>query len=198
MNIFYLSHGHGAAVRYHCDKHVVKQVLETAQILCTALQGRGLDLPYRPTHRRHPCVKWAARESRNRRWLARFGQALADEYEHRYGRVHKSAAVIDQCAGIIGNGSRVQATPPNVTPFDDVPVPLSYQLYYVSEKLGFAEWTDRPVPSWIPSTLRTYCSDCVELPITIEVASDRLQDVLHEYPFLTINQLSDSKLRIVQ
>ena len=36
MNIFYLSTNTDECARYHCDKHVVKMILETAQMLSTA------------------------------------------------------------------------------------------------------------------------------------------------------------------
>ena len=37
MNIFYLDSDIERVVQFHCDSHVVKMCLETAQILCTAL-----------------------------------------------------------------------------------------------------------------------------------------------------------------
>ena len=36
MNIFYLDRDPGIAAAMHCDKHVVKMILETAQMLSTA------------------------------------------------------------------------------------------------------------------------------------------------------------------
>jgi hypothetical protein len=41
MNIFVLSRCPRAAARLHCDKHVVKMILETAQLLYTA-RGAGV------------------------------------------------------------------------------------------------------------------------------------------------------------
>lgn len=37
INIFYLDRDIERVVQFHCDSHVVKMCLETAQILCTAL-----------------------------------------------------------------------------------------------------------------------------------------------------------------
>ena len=34
MNIFVLDYNPQVAAEYHCDKHVVKMILESAQILC--------------------------------------------------------------------------------------------------------------------------------------------------------------------
>jgi hypothetical protein len=36
MNIFYLDHDPALAAQYHCDKHVVKMILELGQLLSTA------------------------------------------------------------------------------------------------------------------------------------------------------------------
>jgi len=114
VNIFVLHTDPVRAARYHCDRHVVKMTLETAQLLSTALalenpdqavQLQAAGLIYRPTHRNHPCAQWAAESLANYRWLARLGLALAEEYSYRYqGRVHKSAAVIELCAQIAGVG----------------------------------------------------------------------------------------------
>lgn len=39
MNIFVLSEGPVEAARMQCDKHVVKMIVETAQMLCTVGHG---------------------------------------------------------------------------------------------------------------------------------------------------------------
>ena len=36
MNIFFLDWDTEKCAKYHCDKHVVKMILETAQLLCGA------------------------------------------------------------------------------------------------------------------------------------------------------------------
>lgn len=49
MNIFYLDGDVTKAAQYHCDKHVVKMVLETAQILCTGIYiATGEVIAYKP------------------------------------------------------------------------------------------------------------------------------------------------------
>ena len=52
MNLFILSLDPVEAANDQCDKHVVKMVTETAQILCTVLQSMGVThrLLYRQTH----------------------------------------------------------------------------------------------------------------------------------------------------
>ena len=44
MNIFFLHRNPKIAARMQCDKHVVKMVLETAQMLSTAARAQGHDV----------------------------------------------------------------------------------------------------------------------------------------------------------
>jgi hypothetical protein len=119
MNIFVLNENAILAARDHCNKHVVKMVLESAQILSTAhwlgwqrmleidsglkrdelmLKLRsGIDPrltpPWKMTHVSHPCTQWAQRCWGNYMWLSQHGMELCREYERRYGREHKSLEV---------------------------------------------------------------------------------------------------------
>lgn len=71
MNIFALDQCPVKSAQLLNDKHVVKMCLESAQILCTVHRGFGLDAPYRPTHKRHPCMLWVAESHGNYIWLRR-------------------------------------------------------------------------------------------------------------------------------
>jgi len=90
MNIFVLHTTAQMAAKAHSDKHVVKMVLETAQILATVhhIHGNGDAVTYKATHANHPCVQWAAASRMNYRWLVQLGQALAREYNIRFGKIH--------------------------------------------------------------------------------------------------------------
>jgi hypothetical protein len=105
MNIFAVDRDPRRAARCLGDRHVVKMTLETAQILCTVARLHGHRAPYRSTHVHHPCVVWAAERHANFRWLVLHGLALAEEYERRFGRKHRSGRVI-------GSIARRQAGPP--------------------------------------------------------------------------------------
>ena len=101
MNLFALDADPVAAARALCDRHVVKQALETAQILSTVAHAHGVAAPYRPTHARHPVVVWAGRTAGNYRWAHRHGLALCDEYAARYDKkVHASRRVLEQLADV--------------------------------------------------------------------------------------------------
>jgi hypothetical protein len=153
MNIFVLDLDADRCARFHTDRHVVKMVLETAQILCTVLHSRGMEAPYRPTHARHPCVLWAGESLSNWAWLRRLGIGLDREYRYRFGRdtSHASGLVIRalRCPPLEDQGLTgfAQAMPPGLRiPGDPV---SAYRRYYVLEKTASARWTRRRVPPWI-------------------------------------------------
>lgn len=144
MNVFAVDRDPVRAARALCDRHVVKMTLEAAQILCSAARAQlGQSAPYRATHAHHPCVLWAAARRANWEWLVRHGLALADEYGRRFGRVHRSRAVILCMArrGPAADGRRRQAfaqvMPERYRGRDPV---AAYRRYYAAEKARFATW----------------------------------------------------------
>ena len=96
MNIFYLSPSPKWAARSQCDKHVVKMVLETAQMLCSAQRWYGAedDHLYADTHKHHPSAVWARANNQNYKWLHEHFMYLSEEYTLRYMRRHKSAIAL--------------------------------------------------------------------------------------------------------
>ena len=155
MNIFILDEDIAACARYHCDQHVVKMILESVQILCTALSKKGIPTPYKPTHQQHPCVIWTGRSYDNFLWLRRLALALNDEYRYRFEsrKDHTSIAVLAEISQYeyerAGLTEFAQAMPEQYrVPGDAV---SAYRRYYIGEKLGFARWTKREVPDWIPA-----------------------------------------------
>jgi hypothetical protein len=151
MNIFVVDENPATAAQQLCDKHVVKMILETAQMLCTVAHEHGFDAPYRKTHPKHPCTLWAGKTGDNWSWLLQHGLAMCAEYTRRYGRVHKSEEVIMWCARlpIQFAGAR------HLTPFAQAmpeqyrnPCAVTaYRAYYHGEKANFATWKSE-VPQW--------------------------------------------------
>ena len=93
MNIFYLHQDPVKAAAYQYNKHVVKMILESAQILCTVhhkYMGEDVDVPYKATHRNHPSTLWAGQSAQNYEWLYRHFVALCEEYKRRYSKEHLS------------------------------------------------------------------------------------------------------------
>ena len=161
MNIFVLSPCPRTAARLHCDKHVVKMILETAQLLYTAHHVVGTpDLPdgaYKKTHANHPCALWVRESRANYLWLVELGWWLCKEYQVRYGahKTHKTER------HILWLKSRVPHLPNGpATPFRQAmpeaykhPDPIqAYQTYYREDKLkrrGIVVYTKRDCPKFL-------------------------------------------------
>jgi hypothetical protein len=95
MNIFVLSRNPWAAARMMCDQHVVKMILESAQMLNTNPIISDERRPrtatgeiYRQSHVNHPCSIWSRSSIHHTRWLAMHGMALCLEYRRRYNKTH--------------------------------------------------------------------------------------------------------------
>lgn len=153
MNIFVLDLNPYIAAQYHCDQHVVKMLLETAQMLCTVRHKLGLDAPYRATHAKHPCTLWIGESRANWEWLVELGRGLNEEYKRRYNKSidHKSWLIIEQleCPEAIPDGELTQfaqAMPDEYkVPGDPV---AAYRLFYIKDKSSFAQWRYSEVPEW--------------------------------------------------
>lgn len=119
MNIFFLSESPRAAAIQQCDKHVVKMIVESAQMLSTAhrlLDGsmdrrpsksgktkvKYWELPdsklesimYKAVHVGHPCTVWTMESKANYDWHYEHFVALCNEYRYRYGKVHKTDSLL--------------------------------------------------------------------------------------------------------
>ena len=96
MNIFYLHPDPVVAAQLHCDKHVVKMILESAQILCAVHDRHGSwqGFMYKPAYVKHPSVLWAGDSAPNYVWLWHLSMALCAEYTARYGKVHTTQALL--------------------------------------------------------------------------------------------------------
>ena len=149
MNIFVLDENPAIAATYACDKHVVKMILESAQMLCS-VHPEGT-APYKRSYYNHPCTKWVRESSDNYEWLIQHAYALCDEYTVRYGKEHKSREVINWCdenrpeLPEIGLTSFAQAIPDEYKNDDVVE---AYRAYYLGEKKEIADWKNNNVPHW--------------------------------------------------
>jgi len=112
MNIFVVDHDPVVAAQNLCDKHVVKMIVETAQMASTvhrvydgvplkttSPKGKRMTKYIHPNPHwdaalckavmiNHPCTKWAFQSLHNYNWLVHHGYALCKEYTHRYNKVH--------------------------------------------------------------------------------------------------------------
>lgn len=159
MNIFILDTNPRIAAKYHNNKHVVKMILESAQMLCTAvnfMSGEQIT-PYKSTHLSHPCSVWARRTLGNWLWLHELMLELNEEYKLRFNHEEDHLAVIklresnivDKAKSVLCNENMtkfVTAMPDYCkSPNDDVVE--SYRNYYMKEKKDLANWKTA-IPYW--------------------------------------------------
>jgi len=177
VNIFYVSPDPVQAAQWMVDKHVVKMILESAQLLSTAhrvLDGREVvgksktgrnakrwilddardTVLYQATHINHPSAVWARKSVENYNWLAGHLFALGEEYTYRYGKTHK-------CFGELSY--QLQSPPKNLTNYDMTTMPsamapeyvvsedpiVNYRNYYKIGKARMHSWKNRQPPEWI-------------------------------------------------
>ena len=148
MNIFYLDRDPREDARLQCDRHVVKMILETAQLLSTAHNELdGGQIAYKSTHKNHPSAVWARESVENYQWLYRHLEALGSEYNQRYGRVHNTIQTHSQTLTEPPRGiSRVGFTdPPQCMPDEckNSDTVVAYQTYY-NHKAD--DWDKRGIP----------------------------------------------------
>jgi hypothetical protein len=154
MNIFLLDYDLKKCAQSHVDKHVVKMILETAQLLCGVhhvTESHWSGVPYKLSHKNHPCSIWARESLTNYLYLCELGLELCKEYTYRYGKRHKSQDVIEWCMiykpNIADRGFTEPAKAmPDEYKVDDVVE--SYRNYYRGAKSGFATWKGREIPEW--------------------------------------------------
>jgi hypothetical protein len=146
MNIFILDQDPVKAAEYLCDKHVIKMLLESTQMLCTVhrLGGSTDNSLYKAAHIKHPCVIWLCESSGNYNWLVKHLVAMHEQYKLRYHREHKSFTelyhiVKEPPSWLKDIGlTRFALAVPELYKKED-PV-LSYRLYYVCSKIEICNW----------------------------------------------------------
>ena len=175
MNIFVLSSDVDECAKLHCDKHVVKMIVEYAQLLSTAHRlldgtqvteksksGRNVkrwilsdsrnSLIYNATHYNHPCAVWTRQSSENYKWLVKLFSNLLAEYEHRYKKIHATSRLLNTLSDLPNNiqigdiTEFTQCMPKEYHSFDPV---IAYRLFYINEKKNFAKYTDRQYPDFL-------------------------------------------------
>ena len=176
MNIFYVDANPSVAAECLVDKHVVKMVLESSQLLSTAhrvldgvqsqvitngrkkkvwtLEDARENVMYAATHINHPSAVWVRQSVENYTWLVEHLFSLMDEYTYRYGKIHK-------CQGEL---SYMLSSPPkNLEAYDWTPMPscmdekyivsddpiVNYRYYYKFGKVDLHAWKNRIPPKWI-------------------------------------------------
>jgi hypothetical protein len=212
MNIFALDDNPRVAAQQHLDKHIVKMLIEYAQLLSTAhrlLDGQTHELEYpngkkqklhtlhgerfslatktvsgdslkpgrlkshpykyvienpvcyNASHQNHPCAVWTRESDSNYNWLFKLFEECAREYQHRYGKQHKTyreqASFLSLPPRNIAAGDRTdfpQAMDDKFKVKDDSIT--AYRNYYLGPKAAFARWTNRSAPYWFKAGTKDY------------------------------------------
>jgi len=126
MNIFVLDNDPIVSAQLQCDKHVVKMIVESAQMLSTAhrmLDGveeirpsksgktrqkywrhkdSGMeDRLYAAVHVGHPCTIWTMKSAQNYQWHYQHFVALCDEYTYRYDKIHLTDKILREALEVL-------------------------------------------------------------------------------------------------
>ena len=168
MNIFVTSkHPHKCA-RNLDDKRIGKLLSEANQMMSLAIKRhvpdwRSLVAPNRLcaglAHHNHPVAVWVRRTSGNTQWTWRYAEALAHEYERRYGKPHGSAQRLDFLSHVMSvvpegplqpfqNSARNQQLGLD---FTHLPVLRAYRAYLIARwhlDKRAVTFTRRPTPKW--------------------------------------------------
>ena len=145
MNIFVLDEDPKVAARMQCDKHVVKMIVESAQMLCTthryldgkewidrSKNGRKItrwdhwtdyaDACYRPMLYKsvmlnHPCTIWTCKSLDNYDWHVEHALELCAEYDRRYRKIHATEKILRWCKKYSPRNANRRQLSKGLTPF---------------------------------------------------------------------------------
>ena len=176
MNIFYTDPSPKLSAQNLVDKHCVKMIVETAQLLSTAhrvLDGKPIIVPnengrkmkrwilddsrdsilMKATHINHPSAIWCRQTSGNYDWLYRHFCCILEEYKYRYCKNHKCEQLVKPLFCLPNNIVLDNFTEP--TPAMDKKYIISkssvenYRNYYKNGKQHLFNWKNRKPPDWI-------------------------------------------------
>lgn len=172
MNRFIIDTEPAAIAEQLCDEHIVKMVLEEAQMLNTAVRIHAPEFAeeaglYKIAYKNHPCTIWARECSMNYMFAVRLMKAMNDEYVWRYpkrsdGSVntgHASMRHFDALAEAVDympNTSNFMTPHPqcfsgldHLKTDENWPV-QAYRAFYKVDKSKFASYNKgRAKPEWM-------------------------------------------------
>jgi hypothetical protein len=171
MNIFVLDNDPVSSARMMCDKHVVKMIVESCQLLSTAHHvidgeefivdsGKKKYKSYyclnknicKATMINHPCSIWTRENRSNYMWLWKHAHALTNQYTIRYNKIHSMESMLME--GLYNPPTKISKG--KITPFvqampdqyKDENAVVAYRKYYIFEKARFAKWNYSETPEW--------------------------------------------------
>lgn len=166
MNIFVLDTDPAIAASHHCDQHLHKMILESAQMLSTAARARSFrDIEswlYKTAHPNHPCTKWVAASNHHMMWLCELAielDSLRDNGTHASMDIIKAVHNYIQEEFPFAKASWtdhfVFAGPPSIE-IRNLSVVEKYQMYYRQKHKQWAldkavgmSYKNRPIPPFL-------------------------------------------------
>lgn len=159
---------------WHADKHIVKMILELAQLLYVVWAITGDEFwrqrapcgGYKTTHVNHPIAIWMRQSKANYIFAVSFAHPMLEEYTRRYGKIHGCQKHLDWLISNIppylpdnALTQMPQAMPDEFkvnnqcgTMEDTV---AAYKAYYIGFKLKTIKitYTNTEWPEWLPKPL---------------------------------------------
>ena len=177
MNIFYLDTNPALCAEYHCDKHVLKMIIEYAQLLSTAhriLDGEEVQMLsnsgkqmvtqyklnndreehlYKCAHINHPSNIWVRSAADHYIYTMELWNSLNREYTNRYNKVHMTFKKLCQYLNQLPNNIDYNVgfqEPPQCMPDEcknENDTIEAYRNFYKAHKREFATWKNG-TPTW--------------------------------------------------
>lgn len=183
MNIFYLHHDPETCAQMHNDKHVVKMILEYAQLLSTAhrvldgveeqalsksgrkqkvwrLSDNREQHVYKASHINHPSAKWVRHYEGHYSWLFAMWVELLREYTFRYNKVHTSERLVEHLVHIPKNiPKNVQWSAPWRAMPDEFKVDRSIPNYTIESYRAYYLGTKVKMSRWTNRPMPQWFAD---------------------------------------
>lgn len=172
MNIFALSDCPQESAQSLFDCHVVKMIVETAQLLASAQHVLELGFHLNPlcpklTHKNHPCAIWTRESIGNYDWLIQHLICLLHEYTFRYNKIHAmnklpelmfiSFDLRNKFPNQFKRTPFAQAMPEKYKSDNAIE---AYRSYYATEKIKRSDgaimmkYTNRKPPEWLSEIVK--------------------------------------------
>lgn len=171
MNIFVVDTDPVIAAESLADKHTNKMLVESVQMMVSALRRHGATdenvpltakgTPHRGGYANHPSTVWAGESSENFTWLFDHAVALYDEFKFRFNKDHACAIQLETILESVKFIPEGGMTPVALCvgdnlheqygkKFADIEEAVDiYREFYIIDKVHFAKWEKgRPAPTW--------------------------------------------------
>lgn len=166
MNIFYLDHDVSRVAYDLCDKHIVKMIVESAQMLSSVKRMYDGDKNFQlgaddahlyqmlgKAHIKHPSTQWTMLNTSTYQWHVSLFAAMLTEYERRYARQHSAHTMLDLFEEVpkrLATGQFVDPYPAMKPEYLKLSLSVAdrYRTFYCGEKWFFSKWKHNEIPDW--------------------------------------------------